>query len=52
MTETVISIILFFNVALVILYFILRIHRHMVDRAREDYTGTTGTEEKNNIPPE
>lgn len=46
MAETVITIILFFNVALVILYFILKIHRHMVDGARRDHSGTAGMEEK------
>ena len=44
MAEKIISMVLFFNIALVILFFIMKIHRHTVDRARRNFTESTRIE--------
>ena len=45
MAEMVITIILLFNIILVILYFIMRIHKYSIDKARKDYTQATAEAE-------
>ena len=50
MAEAILSIIFFFNVVLVIIYFIMRIHRHTVTMARKDPVEAGGEKKKNSVP--
>jgi hypothetical protein len=46
MEQSIVSIILIFNIILMILYFVMKINRRAVDRAREAYTEAVAEEEK------
>jgi hypothetical protein len=46
MSETVISIILLFNIVLLLLFFIMKSHKRAVDKAREELTASTGSEQQ------
>ena len=46
MATTLMTIILAFNIVLLILYFIVKVHKHTVDRARKKYHQQGETEEQ------
>ena len=50
MAEAILSIILFFNVVLVIIYFIMRIHKHAVNASSRVHTEAEDEKENKNVP--